>query len=85
MRAILFVNKNIAEIGKDGVIADNPRETNLFFAIIQTEDQRIGKRPLGPFTRATQCPISAREKITNGIHIEPRGVSADGEIIFMGF
>ena len=34
MRAIIFVDEDIAEIGEDRVIADDARETNLLFFII---------------------------------------------------
>jgi len=85
MHAILFVNENIAKVGEDGVIADDARKTDLLFAIIQAEDQRVADGALGAFTRTTRRPIGAREKITNGIDIEPRRVGADGEIIFVDF
>ena len=37
--AIIFVDEDIAEIGKDGVIADDARQTNLFVAIIDAKDK----------------------------------------------
>ena len=39
MSAIVLVDKNIAELGEDGVVADDAGNTNLFLAVIETEDQ----------------------------------------------
>ncbi len=43
MGAIVFMDEDIAQIGKDGIIADDARQTDLLVAIIEAEDQRIGK------------------------------------------
>src|SRR5262245_21090518 len=85
MRAILFMDKDIAKIGKDRVIADNTRQSNLLVAIIQTEDQRVGKGALGTLAWTPHGPVSARKKITDRIQIKPLWISTDGELTLMNF
>src|SRR6185503_18765502 len=85
MRAIIFVNEDIAEICKDAVISDDARKTNLLISIIQTKDERVCNCTFGALARPSLRPISTREKINDGVHIQPRGVCADGEIFTIDF
>src|SRR5919108_4181896 len=85
MSAIIFVDKDITQISKDSVVADNACQADLLdeVTLIQAEDQRISERPLRAFAWTAQCPVGACEKITDSIEIEPCRISADDEIIFM--
>jgi len=81
VRAILFVDEDIAEISKDGVIGNDARESYLLFSIVESEDERVGKCAFGAFARASLCPVGARKKVNNRVHIEAGSVGADGEFI----
>ena len=85
MRAIVFMDEDIAKIGEDRIIADDPRKTDLLLAVVEPEDKRVGKRSFRPFARSSLCPVGAREKVADGINVEAGRVSADGEIIFVDF
>lgn len=85
MRTVVFVDENVTEIGKDRVIADDPRQADLFLAIIQAEDQGIGESTFRAFAWTPQRPVGAPEEVTDGIQVEPGGVSADSEILFIDF
>ena len=81
MRAIRFVNEDIAQIRKDRVIGDNARKADLFFLIVQAKDERIGKRTFDAFARASLRPIGAREKFNNCVDVEADRIRADDELI----
>src|SRR5687768_4297553 len=83
--AIIFVDKDIAEIGEDGIVTDDTREADLPFIIIQTKYKRVGKRAFRAFTRAPFCPVGACEKIDNRVPVQPRRICTDCELITMNF
>lgn len=83
--AIIFVDEYVTKIGEDGIIADDARQTDLFFAVIEAEDKRIFEGAFSAFVWASLCPIGAREHIGDGTNIETRGVGADDEIVTLDF
>jgi hypothetical protein len=85
LRTILFVDEDIAEVGEDGVIADDARDADLLIAVIETEYKRVAERAFGAFARSTRCPVGACEEVTDGIYVESCWVCADGEIVFVCF
>ena len=85
MSAKIFVDEDIAEIGNDGKISDDPRHANLTAAFVHAKDKRVGKCLLRAFARTCLCPVGAGKKIIHGVHIQAGWVRADGELIAMGF
>lgn len=83
--AVIFVNEDVAQIAKDRVIADDARHSDLFVSMIDAEDERMFEGAFRAFTWTRVCPIGAREKIADGINIEPRRVGADGVLIAVDF
>ena|SRR5215207_2351577 len=83
--AVFFVDEHIAEVCKNRVIADDPRNTDLLISSIDAEHKRIFKRAFGAFPWTCVRPIGLLEKIADGIKIEPRWVGADGELVALGF
>ena len=77
--AVLFMNVYIADIRKDGVIADDARDADLFRAFVNAEDQRIGECAFGAFARTAFRPVGAREKISDVINVQALRISADGD------
>jgi uncharacterized membrane protein YczE len=82
---MIFVNENIINICKGGVVTDNARDADLFPAFIHAKDKRVGERAFGAFARTAFCPIGTREKIEYHIHVKARGIGADGELIAVSF
>lgn len=85
LTAVVFMDKDIAQPGERGVIADDARKTNLAGTIIDAKGERVLKITHNGFTRPSLCPIGAPEHVGDGIDIEAGRVRADGEVVAVGF
>lgn len=83
--AVVFVDEDIAQVGKDGVVADDAGETDLPVAVVETEDQRMVEGAFGAFARTSRCPVGAGEESGDGVTVEAGGVGADGEVVPVDF
>src|SRR5689334_6939083 len=85
MCAIIFMDEDIAKIGKNSVITDNSRESNLFVAFIDSEDKRVFEGTFSTFAWTTHCPVGACKKITDRINIETRRIGTDRKVFAVSF
>jgi hypothetical protein len=85
MGAIIFVDEDVAKVGKYGVIADNTPQPDLFFAVINAEDQRVLESAFGAPAWTCVCPVGAPQKITDHINVKTLRICANGEWMAMGF
>lgn len=83
--AVVLVDEDIAEVGEDGVIADDTRDTDLLVPVIDAEHKRVLDGAFRAFTRTCACPVGTFEKIANGIYVQACRVRADGECVAMRF
>ena len=83
--AVILVNEDIAQIAKDRVIADDARHSDLFVSVIDAEDERMFEGAFRVFAWTGFRPIGTREKIADGVNVEPRRVGADGVLIAVDF
>ena len=70
LSAIIFVDEDIAEIGKDCMISYDTRKADLFTAIVDAEVQRMLDGTFDQVARTFICPVGAGEKITNGFDVK---------------
>src|SRR5512133_1523900 len=49
--AVILMDEDITKVSKDGIIADDARQTDLPLAIVKSKDKRVGKRALETLTR----------------------------------
>jgi hypothetical protein len=85
MGTVVLVNEYITKIGKDRVITDDTCHTDLFLAIIDSEDKRILVCAFRILPGTQVCPISAFKKIANRVHIQPLRIGANDELLVLYF
>jgi len=83
--AIVCVDKDIEQVGEDGVITDHACNADLFFVFVHTEDERMIDGVFVMVAGATFSPVGVGEQVADGVHVQAFGVGADGEAIAMGF
>jgi len=79
------MNKNITEPRERDVICDDASQPNLAAAVVDTKDQGMLQREFYDRAGTVLGPISSREKIANGIHVEQARIGTDQKVILMGF
>ena len=67
--AIIFMDEDIAQIGKHGAVGHNAGKADLLVAIIDSKVNREPNGLLDHLTRTFICPISKREKVTDRVDI----------------
>lgn len=80
--AVRFNDEHVANPAEEGIIGDNPRETDLPFAFVDTKTERIIDRFSHHLDRAALRPIgSMREKIEDHLQVQLPPIRADQEIL----
>ena len=76
-----FQNKNIAQVGYSGEVADYAGKANLgTLVIINPEAQRMLDGARDGLARDAFGPITICEEVINDLKIEPSGIRADEEL-----
>src|SRR6266542_227160 len=75
---MFFKNEDVGEPGEGRVICNYARKSDLFFAFVNSEIQRIFKRSFHSLKAAAQCPVGPlRKKLVNQTQLKLIPVCAD--------
>lgn len=78
--AKILVDKDIADVRIRGKVGNNAGNPYLSLVLIQTEAQRISKRPVDPFPAQFLGPGSLIQKADNTAKVQLRRIGGDREL-----